>query len=139
MYFLTQGFPRWDGYSIYNDPEVSVMVSKGTTPTFLTITIATTRSANSYHQHRANTTSTKPKPIKWTITKTQHQIHQTNQTTPNPTPMNTPPSGTTTPKTTTSTSNDMPSMIILVIVWCRRNWCSRFIDAGRSKKNRKKN
>ena len=33
MYFLTQAFPRWDGYSIYNDPEVSVMVSKGTTPT----------------------------------------------------------------------------------------------------------
>ena len=32
MYFLTQGFPHWDGYSIYNDPEVSVMVSKGTTP-----------------------------------------------------------------------------------------------------------
>ena len=33
MYFLTQAFPRWDGYSIYNDPEVSVMVSKGTDPT----------------------------------------------------------------------------------------------------------
>jgi hypothetical protein len=30
MYFLTQGFPRWDGYSIYNDPEVSILVSKGT-------------------------------------------------------------------------------------------------------------
>jgi hypothetical protein len=32
MYFLTQGFPHWDGYAIYNDPEVSVMLSKGTTP-----------------------------------------------------------------------------------------------------------
>jgi hypothetical protein len=31
MYFLTQGFPRWDGYSIYNDPEVTTMLSKGTT------------------------------------------------------------------------------------------------------------
>jgi hypothetical protein len=30
MYFLTQSFPKWDGYSIYNDPEVSVLVSKGT-------------------------------------------------------------------------------------------------------------
>ncbi len=30
MYFLTQGFPSWDGYSIYNDPEVSTMVSQGT-------------------------------------------------------------------------------------------------------------
>ena len=30
MYFLTQGFPKWDGYSIYNDPEVSILVSKGT-------------------------------------------------------------------------------------------------------------
>ena len=23
MYFLTQGFPKWDGYPIYNDPQVS--------------------------------------------------------------------------------------------------------------------
>jgi hypothetical protein len=30
MYFLTQSFPKWDGYQIYNDPEVSVVVSKGT-------------------------------------------------------------------------------------------------------------
>ena len=29
MYFLTTGFPRWDGYAIYNDPEVSLSVSKG--------------------------------------------------------------------------------------------------------------
>ncbi len=29
MYFLTQGFPQWDGYAIYNDPEVSLLVSKG--------------------------------------------------------------------------------------------------------------
>jgi len=33
MYFLTQGFPSWDGYSIYNDPEVTIMVSKGVEPT----------------------------------------------------------------------------------------------------------
>jgi hypothetical protein len=30
MYFLTTGFPSWDGYGIYNDPEVSLLVSKGT-------------------------------------------------------------------------------------------------------------
>lgn len=29
MYFLTTGFPNWDGYEIYNDPEVSLLVSKG--------------------------------------------------------------------------------------------------------------
>jgi hypothetical protein len=29
MYFLTTGFPHWDGYGIYNDPEVSLLVSKG--------------------------------------------------------------------------------------------------------------
>jgi len=29
MYFLTVGFPRWDGYAVYNDPEVSFFLSKG--------------------------------------------------------------------------------------------------------------
>jgi hypothetical protein len=29
MYFLSQSFPHWDGYTIYNDPEVSLLVSKG--------------------------------------------------------------------------------------------------------------
>src|SRR3990170_3542012 len=29
MYFLTIGFPRWDGYAVYNDPEVSFLMSKG--------------------------------------------------------------------------------------------------------------
>jgi hypothetical protein len=29
MYFLTIGFTRWDGYAIYNDPEVSFLLSKG--------------------------------------------------------------------------------------------------------------
>jgi len=29
MYFLTVGFPSWDGYAVYNDPEVSTLVSKG--------------------------------------------------------------------------------------------------------------
>jgi hypothetical protein len=29
MYFLTTGFPNWDGYGVYNDPEVSLLASKG--------------------------------------------------------------------------------------------------------------
>jgi len=29
MYFLSVGFPRWDGYAIYNDPEVSFLISTG--------------------------------------------------------------------------------------------------------------
>ena len=29
MYFLTQSFPKWDGYAVYNDPQVSVLLSKG--------------------------------------------------------------------------------------------------------------
>ncbi|MFQ6074042.1 MAG: hypothetical protein ACE5KC_02370, partial [Candidatus Bathyarchaeia archaeon] len=29
MYFLTIGFPRWDGYAVYNDPEVSFFISQG--------------------------------------------------------------------------------------------------------------
>jgi len=29
MYFLTVGFPRWDGYGVYNDPEVMFLLSKG--------------------------------------------------------------------------------------------------------------
>jgi hypothetical protein len=29
MYFLTVGFERWDGYAVYNDPEVMFLLSKG--------------------------------------------------------------------------------------------------------------
>jgi len=29
MYFLTVGFPRWDGYAVHNDPEVSFFISRG--------------------------------------------------------------------------------------------------------------
>jgi len=29
MYFLTVAFPKWDGYAVYNDPQVSTSVSKG--------------------------------------------------------------------------------------------------------------
>lgn len=29
MYFLSVGFPRWDGYTVYNDPEVAFLISRG--------------------------------------------------------------------------------------------------------------
>jgi hypothetical protein len=29
LYFLTVGFPKWDGYAVYNDPEVLFLLSKG--------------------------------------------------------------------------------------------------------------
>jgi len=29
MYFLSVEFPRWDGYAIYNDPEVAFLISTG--------------------------------------------------------------------------------------------------------------
>jgi hypothetical protein len=32
MYFLTVGFQKWDGYAIYNDPEVLFLLSKGILP-----------------------------------------------------------------------------------------------------------
>jgi len=32
MYFLTVGFQNWDGYSVYNDPEVLFLLSKGILP-----------------------------------------------------------------------------------------------------------
>jgi len=31
MYFLTVGFKKWDGYAVYNDPEVMFLLSKGIT------------------------------------------------------------------------------------------------------------
>jgi len=32
MYFLRVGFQKWDGYAIYNDPEVLFLLSKGILP-----------------------------------------------------------------------------------------------------------
>jgi hypothetical protein len=32
MYFLTVGFQKWDGYAVYNDPEVLFLLSKGILP-----------------------------------------------------------------------------------------------------------
>ncbi|MCK4953367.1 hypothetical protein KAS14_06250, partial [Candidatus Bathyarchaeota archaeon] len=29
MYFLTTVFPKWDGYAVYNDPEIATLVSQG--------------------------------------------------------------------------------------------------------------
>jgi hypothetical protein len=113
MYFLTQAFPKWDGYSIYNDPEVSVMVSKGTDPT-----------SPSPSQPPSQPT---PPPTQGT-SQPQPSSNPTDQTTnkqsptpnsPNPaapTPFTTPPPGNATPKATPTTSTEIPSMTILIIV-----------------------
>jgi len=112
MYFLTQAFPRWDGYSIYNDPEVSVMVSKGTDPT-----------SPSPSQPPSQPT---PPPTQGT-SQPQPSSNPTDQTTnkqsptpnspnpPAPTPFTTPPPGNATPKATPTTSTEIPSMTILII------------------------
>ncbi len=118
MYFLTQNFPRWDGYSIYNDPEVSIMASRGTVPT----------SSPSPSQPPGQPTPVptySPSPTQST-TQPQSTPNPTNQQSPkptpnkpnnpNPTPINTPPSGSTTPSTTPSTNNSMPSTAMLAIV-----------------------
>jgi hypothetical protein len=118
MYFLTQNFPRWDGYSIYNDPEVSIMASRGTVPT----------SSPSPSQPPGQPTPVptySPSPTQST-TQPQSTPNPTNQQSPkptpnkpnnpNPTPINTPPSGSTTPNTTPPTNNSMPSTAMLAIV-----------------------
>jgi hypothetical protein len=118
MYFLTQNFPRWDGYSIYNDPEVSIMASRGTVPT----------SSPSPSQPPGQPTPVptySPSPTQST-TQPQSTPNPTNQQSPkptpnkpnnpNPTPINTPPSGSTTPSTTPPTNNSMPSTAMLAIV-----------------------
>ncbi len=137
MYFLTQAFPRWDGYSIYNDPEVSVMVSKGTTP----------NTSPSPSQPPGQPTppptqgGTQPQP---SPNPSNGQSPNTTPNTPNkpnnpnPTPMNTPPSGTTNPKTTTPTAASFPTMIILVIGCVGGIAAVGSLMLVRSKKNRKK-
>ncbi len=35
MYFLSVGFPRWDGYTVYNDPELAIYTYKGTVKNIL--------------------------------------------------------------------------------------------------------
>ncbi len=122
MYFLTQGFPRWDGYSIYNDPEVSVLVSKGTAPTEPTpsptvppnnptpspTNSPSGSSGTSSSGSSASSGSSNPAPT------TNPDNHNTN-----PTPQNTatPPPNYQTPKPTESTPpTEIPSTIILIAV-----------------------
>jgi len=107
MYFLTQAFPRWDGYSIYNDPEVSVMVSKGTNPTS---TPSPSQSPGQPTPPPTQSTTT-PQPV------SNPTNQPTNQQTPKPSvtpPIATPPSGTVVPRTTPAVP-EMPSMTILII------------------------
>jgi hypothetical protein len=110
MYFLTQAFPRWDGYSIYNDPEVSVMVSKGTDPTSPPSPSqppgqpTPPPAQNPIPSPPPTQSTTTPKPIS----------NPTNQQTPKSTPTTpiaTPTSGTVTPPPIP----EMPSITILII------------------------
>ena len=114
MYFLTQAFPRWDGYSIYNDPEVSVMVSKGTDPTSPSPsqppnqptpppTQGTSQPQPSSNPTNQQTGQQSPKPAPNT------------PNTPPPTPFTTPPPGNVTPKATPPTSTEIPIVTILII------------------------
>ena len=136
MYFLTQGFPRWDGYPIYNDPEVSVMVSKGTTPT---------GASPSQPPNQQN-----PQPTQGT-TQPQSSSNPTNQQSPkptsntpnapnnpSPTPKNTTPSETTTPRTTAPASTNIPSIAILAIAGVGAIAAIGSLILVRAKKNRKK-
>jgi hypothetical protein len=98
MYFLTQCFPRWDGYSIYNDPEVSVMVSKGATPENNQPTPPPTEGGTP--QPTANPTN---QPTN------QQTTSPTSSPTNNPNAPTPPPQGTTpTPKTQTPHATESP-------------------------------
>jgi hypothetical protein len=120
MYFLTQAFPRWDGYSIYNDPEVSVMASQGTDPTS---TPSPSQPPGQPTPPPTQNPTPTPQPTQSATTPqpTSNPTNQpTNQPTPKPipiTPSTTPttPSGTIIPKTTPPTSTEIPSMTIVII------------------------
>ncbi len=115
MYFLTQAFPRWDGYSIYNDPEVSVMVSKGTDP------ISNPPPSQPPVQPTpppTQNTNPSPSPSQSTQSVSNPTNTPTNQQTPKPTsapPVSTPPSGTLDPRATPPPIPEMQSMTLLVI------------------------
>jgi hypothetical protein len=95
MYFLTQGFPKWDGYSIYNDPEVSVLVSKGT----------------DYQPTPPPTLQPTPPPTNQPTPKptTQPNTQPTNQPTPKPTAQPTPQQTSEPTQTPRATSTPQPN------------------------------
>jgi hypothetical protein len=122
MYFLTQGFPSWDGYSIYNDPEVSVMVSKGTTPTDPSPS-PTAPPTNNPTPSPTQQPNTSPSPTNQpsrggSSGGSSNTAPTTNPDTPNPTPQNTatPIPNHQTPKPSESAPAEIPSTIILVVV-----------------------
>jgi hypothetical protein len=107
MYFLTQNFPKWDGYQIYNDPEVSVVVSKGTDyqpttqPTPQPTTQPTTQPTPKPSQI-PNTTPT-PQPTTQPTTQPTPKPSQIPNTTPTPQQDDKTPQPTTTQPMQTST------------------------------------
>ena len=111
MYFLTQTFPRWDGYSIYNDPEVSVLVSKGTDPASPSPsqppnqpTPQPTQGASQSNSGSTSQPTNQPSP------------KPNSPNTPVPTPKTTSPPGNVTPKATPTASSDNSTMTVLIIV-----------------------
>jgi hypothetical protein len=113
MYFLTQAFPRWDGYSIYNDPEVSVMVSKGTDPT----SPSPSQPPNQPTPPPTQGTSQSQSSSSSTSQPTNQQSPTPNSpNTPTPKPIATPPPGNVTPKATPKASSDTSSTTVLIVV-----------------------
>ena len=144
MFFLTQGFPRWDGYPIYNDPEVSIQVSKGTDQAI----VQPTPTATPKPPTPGPTSTPQPTPVP-TQQPTQPTAQPTSHPTSNPTvapsPTNNPspsstPQPTTqpqTPKPTTAPPAELPTVIIAVIIGAGIGISVGSLLLVRSKKNRK--
>jgi hypothetical protein len=102
---------------------------QGNNTQYLTITIAATRPANPTPNTRRNTTSTKSKPIKWTITKHDTKYtKQTKQSEPNPNEHTAIWNDKS--KNNTSNSYELSYYDYTSDRMRRRNCCSRFIDVG---------
>ena len=145
MYFLTQGFPKWDGYSIYNDPEVTTMLSKGTTadptqptpPPTQPTTSPTTQPNNGNNNNGNNGGSSNSGSNDGTGSENE-------DTKPVPSPTQT-PQATTTPKPVditpnpTSSTTEMPTSLILIAACAGIGIAIGSLMLVRTKKNRKKN
>jgi hypothetical protein len=116
MYFLTQSFPKWDGYSIYNDPEVSVLVSKGTDyqptpPPTNQPTPQPTLNPSPTPSQSSGQTSPKPSSAPSSTNNPNPQQTPKPSQTPNSTP--TPQQGDKTPQPTTQPTQ-IPTLVIAI-------------------------
>ncbi len=115
MYFLTQGFPKWDGYPIYNDPQVSVLVSKGTnyqppqqSPPPSSNPSPTPQSSQQKSGQQSNNQNSGPA----STNKPNPQPYQTPSQTPNGTPN--PQQNNKTPQPNTTASMQIPTLLIAI-------------------------